>query len=89
MLMFLNGSDFAIMPNGQTSLDFRLTLVVARALDDVSTVEVEDLVMDMVSAVYSLSGWSLNGLSPMQMRTIGGSEMPTVDLTISALVGIP
>lgn len=86
-LIFGDSSD--LRPRGKSvQWRFRVTGVQAKATDLQSIAAMDALSWALVTAGWSLDGFTVDGLGSVAMRDIGGALHYTVDLNVSTTVDL-
>jgi hypothetical protein len=72
-------------PGGTRLATFRVVLVAGKADQAAMTAELGDLAVRVLTALWALAGWAVGDVGPDTIRTLGGADHLTADVTASAL----
>lgn len=92
VMLFFNGSDLVPMPSdgGYFPASFNVIAVVAKPDDEAAMLAADDVITDVLGVLISLDGWRINGISPLERRTMpdSGDAFYTVTFNVSAMAAL-
>jgi hypothetical protein len=72
-------------PGGSRYATFRIVLVAGKADQAAMTAELGELVVRVLTALWGRAGWVVGDAGPDTIRTLGGADYLTADVTATAL----
>ena len=92
VMLFFNGSDLDPMPSdgGYFPASLNVIAVVAKPDDEAAMLASDAVITDVLGALISLDGWRINGISPLERRTMpdSGDAFYTVTFNVSAMAAL-
>jgi hypothetical protein len=87
-VIFGNGIDPTHLLRGQAEAGYRVMLEAGRADQEVSALELGDMVLAAIAAIRSLAGWRLGTIGVDTIRVIGAAEILTADVVGHSFVTV-
>jgi hypothetical protein len=84
-----DGLDLAHVVRGQAFASFRLACIAGSASAEASVVELDALKLAVLDLVRGLAGWRMGEVRADGIRTYGGGEYLTADVTAGRMIDYP
>lgn len=83
-----DGIDLSHIIRGQTPARFRAACIAGKADASGSVADLDALKLDVLVVLRALPGWALGEVRGDGIRTYGGSDLLTADVTASRMIDI-